>query len=109
MGTEFIYFNFRWPCIPIVQDNDDRIYVRFHSEEYELDELKEISLRGDQNNEQNLLGQNKQKIWNEANEIVSSCIFIFCSLLIMLIKYYFSGIQIYNQEVIVENDYVQLI
>lgn len=63
------FLNSRWPCIPIVKNNDERIYVRFHSVEYENDEINEISLK--RSTEESLLGPNKQLVWNGANEIVS--------------------------------------
>ena len=47
----------------------ERVYVRMHSEEYEKLQLDEISISNV--GFDSLLGKEKQKIWDEAREIVS--------------------------------------
>lgn len=62
--------NFRWPFLPLKKSDDDRIYVRFHSEEFETKKLNELKCF---NNETcSLLGAEKAAIWDEARELVSS-------------------------------------
>lgn len=57
----------QWPCIPVVVNDRSRIYVRMHSEEFEKNQLNEISLR---KNYSKLLGDVGDDIWNEAQQIV---------------------------------------
>lgn len=57
----------QWPFIPLRRSDDERVYVRFHSEDYEtkaINEIKAAPAIG------SLLGENKQKIWEEANELM---------------------------------------
>ena len=56
----------QWPCIPVVADRS-RIYVRMHSEEFEKNQLNELSLR---KSFSKLLGENSEDVWNEAQKIV---------------------------------------
>lgn len=56
-----------WPSIPVIGQNADRIYVRMHSEEFEIDRLKEIDFRNGFNN---LLGENSDSVWNKAQQII---------------------------------------
>ncbi|XP_055375767.1 chromosome transmission fidelity protein 18 homolog [Condylostylus longicornis] len=56
-----------WPCITVVKNDLERIYVRMHSEDYEAKEIDEINVftkgyRG-------LLGESKEEIWNIAREL----------------------------------------
>lgn len=56
-----------WPFLPLQRSDGERVYVRFHSEQYEakaIDEIKVAPTIG------NLLGNDKQKIWAEANELI---------------------------------------
>lgn len=57
----------RWPCIPVVCNDRDRIYVRMQSEEFEQNQLNEVTLR---RRHQQLLGNKTEDIWNEAQNIV---------------------------------------
>lgn len=57
----------QWPCIPVVINQQNRIYVRMHSEEFEKNQLNELSLR---KNFSKLLGDVGADIWNEAQQIV---------------------------------------
>lgn len=57
----------QWPCIPVVIEDRNRIYVRMHSEEFEKNQLNELSLR---KNFTKLLGDSSENIWNEAQKIV---------------------------------------
>ncbi|EDW28958.1 GL19453 [Drosophila persimilis] len=57
-----------WPFLPIQRSDLERIYVRFHSEEYEKRQLDLISARGAVVG--SLLGDAKEKVWQEANELV---------------------------------------
>ncbi|EDV57669.1 chromosome transmission fidelity protein 18 homolog [Drosophila erecta] len=59
-----------WPFLAIQRSDLERIYVRFHSEEYEQRQLELISARGEVAG--SLLGEAKVKIWQEAGEIVLS-------------------------------------
>lgn len=56
-----------WPSIPVVTNDDGRVYIRMHSEEFETNQLNELSLR---KNFSRLLGETTQDIWNEAEKIV---------------------------------------
>lgn len=57
----------QWPCIPVVTNDQNRLYVRMHSEEFEKNQLNELSLR---KNYSKLLGDVSEDIWNEAQTIV---------------------------------------
>lgn len=57
----------QWPCIPVVCNDRDRIYVRLHSEEFEKNQLNEVTLR---RRHEQLLGNSSEDIWNEAQKIV---------------------------------------
>ncbi|XP_016956993.1 chromosome transmission fidelity protein 18 homolog [Drosophila biarmipes] len=59
-----------WPFLAIQRSDLERIYVRFHSEDYEQRQLDMISARGEVVG--SLLGEAKEKIWQEASEIVLS-------------------------------------
>lgn len=51
-----------------VTKNDERIYVRNHSEDFELKKLSEI--KASDRASRNLLGNDREAVWREANEIV---------------------------------------
>ncbi|XP_053958969.1 chromosome transmission fidelity protein 18 homolog [Anastrepha ludens] len=57
----------QWPFQVIQRGEHDRIFVRFHSEEYETRALEDVRALPQYDG---LLGENKQRIWAEANEIV---------------------------------------
>lgn len=57
----------QWPSIPVVCNELNRIYVRCHSEEFEKNQLNEVSLR---KNFGKLLGESSDDIWTEAQTIV---------------------------------------
>lgn len=57
----------QWPFMPLRRSDDERVYVRFHSEDYETRAINEIKAAPSIGS---LLGENKQKIWEEANELV---------------------------------------
>lgn len=57
----------QWPCIPVMSNDRNRIYVRMHSEEFEKNQLNELTLR---KNFSKLLGDTSENIWNEAQQIV---------------------------------------
>lgn len=59
----------QWPCIPVVSGDNSRIYVRMHSEEFEKNQLNELTLR---KNFSKLLGDTSEDIWNEAQKIVEN-------------------------------------
>ncbi|EDW87579.1 chromosome transmission fidelity protein 18 homolog [Drosophila yakuba] len=59
-----------WPFLAIQRSDLERIYVRFHSEDYEQRQLDLISARGEVVG--SLLGEAKEKVWQEAGEIVLS-------------------------------------
>ncbi|XP_063699801.1 chromosome transmission fidelity protein 18 homolog [Culicoides brevitarsis] len=56
----------KWPFIKLRQADEDKIYVRCHSEEFEKNQLKEIAFK---RQEDGFFGEDKSKIWNEASEI----------------------------------------
>lgn len=56
-----------WPSIPVVNSEDSRIYIRMHSEEFESNQLNELSIR---KNISNLLGNSTENMWKEAEKIV---------------------------------------
>lgn len=64
----FIYFNFRYPFLSITKDDDDRIYVRTHSEDFEVQKLAEI--KAFDRTRRNLLGLERDEIWQQANDII---------------------------------------
>ncbi|XP_065357892.1 chromosome transmission fidelity protein 18 homolog [Calliphora vicina] len=57
----------QWPFMPLRRSDEERVYVRFHSEDYETKAINEIKAAATMGS---LLGENKQKIWEEANELV---------------------------------------
>lgn len=57
----------KWPSIPVANSEDSRIYVRMHSEEFESNQLNELSIR---KNISNLLGNSTENMWKEAEKIV---------------------------------------
>ncbi|EDV31227.2 uncharacterized protein Dana_GF14649 [Drosophila ananassae] len=57
-----------WPFLAIQRSDLERIYVRFHSEDYEKRQLEMVSARGEV--EGSLLGEAKEKVWQEAKELV---------------------------------------
>ncbi|KAM7354089.1 chromosome transmission fidelity protein 18 homolog [Cochliomyia hominivorax] len=57
----------QWPFMPLRRSDDERVYVRFHSDDYETRAINEIKAAPSIGS---LLGENKQKIWDEANELV---------------------------------------
>lgn len=57
----------QWPCIPVMGNDRNRIYVRMHSEDFEKNQLNELTLR---KNFSQLLGDRCEDIWNEAQKIV---------------------------------------
>lgn len=59
-----------WPFLAVQRSDLERIYVRFHSEEYEQRQMDLISVRGE-GVVDSLLGEAKEKIWQEAREMVS--------------------------------------
>ncbi|XP_058126500.1 chromosome transmission fidelity protein 18 homolog [Anopheles ziemanni] len=58
----------KWPSMT-VRRNDQTVYVRFHSEEFEKKQIDELNCAKDGYN--GLLGADKERIWREANEIVA--------------------------------------
>lgn len=56
-----------WPSIPLLGDNRERIHVRMHSEAFEANQLKDINFR---RGYANLLGENADTVWDEAQAIV---------------------------------------
>ncbi|KAH8240882.1 hypothetical protein KR026_006667 [Drosophila bipectinata] len=57
-----------WPFLAIQRSDLERIYVRFHSEDYENRQLEMVSARGEVVG--SLLGEAKEKVWQEAKELV---------------------------------------
>ncbi|XP_023174575.2 chromosome transmission fidelity protein 18 homolog isoform X2 [Drosophila hydei] len=57
-----------WPFLALQRSDLERLYVRFHSEDYERRQLELLSARD--NITGSLLGEAKQQIWQEANELV---------------------------------------
>lgn len=60
----------KWPFITLVNDNQDRLYVRMHSQEFEEKQIDEIGLK--HRNAGSLLGSAKEEMWRLAQKIVSS-------------------------------------
>ncbi|KAL1497907.1 hypothetical protein ABEB36_008789 [Hypothenemus hampei] len=58
----------RYPFVKIKSFNGQSVYVRFHSEEFEKDEIKRIV---NVNSFQGLMGDSFKTIWDEANELIS--------------------------------------
>ena len=60
----------QWPFLPLRRVSDgQKVYVRFHSQEYESKQLEHVTALPSYGG---LLGDNKERIWAEAQEIVSS-------------------------------------
>ncbi|XP_062120896.1 chromosome transmission fidelity protein 18 homolog [Drosophila sulfurigaster albostrigata] len=57
-----------WPFLALQRSDLERLYVRYHSEDYERRQLELLSARGQQIG--SLLGEAKQQVWQEANELV---------------------------------------
>lgn len=57
----------RYPFLTI-NKGDERIYVRTHSEDFELKKLSEV--KAFDRNRRNLLGDERDEIWQKANDIV---------------------------------------
>ncbi|XP_004531346.1 chromosome transmission fidelity protein 18 homolog [Ceratitis capitata] len=57
----------QWPFQVLRRSDQERIFVRFHSEEYENRALEEVRALPQYDG---LLGEHKQRIWSEANDIV---------------------------------------
>lgn len=57
-----------WPFTALIRTDQERIYVRTHSEEFESKELEEIKLL--KAGEFSILGHQKSKIWEGAREIL---------------------------------------
>lgn len=60
----------KWPFITLVNDNQDRLYVRMHSEEFEEKQIDEISLSN--RTAGSLLGSTKDEMWRLAQKMVIS-------------------------------------
>ncbi|XP_049534330.1 chromosome transmission fidelity protein 18 homolog [Anopheles darlingi] len=59
----------KWPSLTLKRSDQTCVYVRFHAEEFEKQQLDEINCtKGGYNG---LLGAEKERIWREANEIVA--------------------------------------
>lgn len=57
-----------WPCIPVAAgDDQSRVYVRMHSEEFETKQLGELNLK---KTLRKLLGEQSEDIWVAAQAIV---------------------------------------
>ncbi|XP_043070434.1 chromosome transmission fidelity protein 18 homolog isoform X2 [Drosophila grimshawi] len=57
-----------WPFLALQRSDLERLYVRYHSEDYERRQLELLSVRGNQVG--SLLGEAKQQVWQDANELV---------------------------------------
>ncbi|ALC38865.1 cutlet [Drosophila busckii] len=57
-----------WPFLALQRSDLERLYVRYHSADYENRQLEQLSVRGDQLG--SLLGEAKQQVWQQANELV---------------------------------------
>jgi chromosome transmission fidelity protein 18 len=58
----------KWPFLTVLRNDSERIYVRFHSEEFETMKINEISCFN--RNGRSLLGNDKEAIWDQARQIV---------------------------------------
>lgn len=56
-----------WPSIPVFGDNGERIHVRMHSEEFEINQLNDVNFR---KGYANLLGDHADRVWDDAQTIV---------------------------------------
>nr|XP_036214632.1 chromosome transmission fidelity protein 18 homolog [Bactrocera oleae]XP_036214633.1 chromosome transmission fidelity protein 18 homolog [Bactrocera oleae] len=57
----------QWPFQVLQRGDHERVFVRFHSEDYENRALEDVRALSQFDG---LLGENKQRIWAEANDIV---------------------------------------
>ncbi|XP_067626216.1 chromosome transmission fidelity protein 18 homolog [Eurosta solidaginis] len=57
----------QWPFQVLQRGDHERIFVRFHSEDYETRALDDVHALPQYDG---LLGENKQRIWAEANDII---------------------------------------
>ncbi|XP_056634138.1 chromosome transmission fidelity protein 18 homolog isoform X1 [Diorhabda sublineata] len=58
----------KYPFVGITCHDGEKIYVRFHSEEYEKEEIKKIAA---DSLEKDILGESSKKIWEEAQILLS--------------------------------------
>ncbi|XP_044739790.1 chromosome transmission fidelity protein 18 homolog [Chrysoperla carnea] len=57
----------RWPSIPIKKANGERLYIRFHSEQYMEEELQNVASKNDF---KGFIGSSFKPVWEEAQKIV---------------------------------------
>ncbi|GJQ73201.1 hypothetical protein Trydic_g13583 [Trypoxylus dichotomus] len=59
----------KYPFVAVNNHNGERIYVRFHSEQYEKDETKRVT---DRKNFTGIMGQAFKDIWTEATQYINN-------------------------------------
>ncbi|XP_055590916.1 chromosome transmission fidelity protein 18 homolog [Uranotaenia lowii] len=59
----------KWPFATVIRSDKERVYVRFHSEDFETNAIDEINCF--KNGYNGLLGDAKERIWDEAKEIIN--------------------------------------
>lgn len=59
----------KWPYIKLYRSDQERIFVRFHSEEFEINQLDQIGNHMLAENAHKLLGDRREVVWQEAKEI----------------------------------------
>ncbi|KXJ71078.1 hypothetical protein RP20_CCG021555 [Aedes albopictus] len=59
----------KWPFATVVRSDKERVYVRFHSEDFETNAINEINCFKD--GYKGLLGDAKERIWKDANDIIA--------------------------------------
>lgn len=57
----------KWPFITLVQDNEDRLYVRMHSTDFEEKQIDDVGLN---DRHGSLLGAGKEEMWRIAQKLV---------------------------------------
>ncbi|XP_055921861.1 chromosome transmission fidelity protein 18 homolog [Eupeodes corollae] len=58
----------QWPFIPLQRSDNERVYCRYHSMDYETKHINDINVFG--KGYRGLLGESKEDIWNDARELV---------------------------------------
>ncbi|XP_055837537.1 chromosome transmission fidelity protein 18 homolog [Episyrphus balteatus] len=58
----------QWPFIPLQRSDHERVYVRYHSMDYETKHINDINVFS--KGYRGLLGESKEDIWNDAREMV---------------------------------------
>lgn len=60
----------KWPFVKMIKSDQDRVYVRFHSEDFETNQIKEV--RQSNMDQAGLFGDKRDQIWDEAKKLINN-------------------------------------